>query len=106
MDNRRQGGEEVSELAIIQDLRRDAQEVLWTEIAQHILDLKLEDLPNEDDICMLREDYDEEKWTAFYQTETNLERIYEVSYHFDVEKFYVTTYTITYCNKHEPPHLY
>lgn len=100
-------GEEVSDdLAVIQDLRRDAQEVLWTEIAQHIPDIGLEDLPTEEDIHMFREDYDDERWTGFYQTDTNLEKIYEVSYRFDAEKFYVTTYTMTYCNKHEPPHLY
>ena len=99
-------GKEVSDIAEVQDLRRDALEVLWTEIAQHILDLSLEDRPTEDEIHMLSDDFDEEKWTGFYQVETNLERIYEVSYRFDVEKFYVTTYTMTYCNKHEPPHLY
>lgn len=99
-------GKEVSDIAEVQDLRRDALEVLWIEIAQHILDLSIEDQPTEDEIHMLRDDLDEEKWTGFYQVETNLEKIYEVTYRFDTEKFYVTTYLMTYCNKHEPPHLY
>lgn len=99
-------GEEMTELTDLQDLRRDAQEVLWTEIAQHIPDLGLEDLPSDDEIHMLREDYDDERWVAIFQIETNLEKLYEVAYRYDTEKYYVTTYTMTYCNKHEPPHRY
>ena len=96
----------MTELTDLQDLRRDAQEVLWTEIAQHIPDIGLEDLPGDDEIHMLREDSDDERWVAIYQIETNLEKLYEVAYRYDTEKYYVTTYLITYCNKHEPPHRY
>lgn len=96
----------MTELTDLQDLRRDALEVLWTEIAQHIPDLALEELPTEDEIHMLKEESDEIRWTAIYQVETNLEKIYEVSYRYDSEKFYVTTYLMTFCNKHEPPHRY
>lgn len=92
--------------AILQDLRRDAEDVLWTEIAQHISDVGLEDLPKTEDIHMFREDYDDEKWTGFFQVDTNLERIYEVSYRYDRGKFYITTYVMMYCNQHEPPHEY
>ncbi len=96
----------MTELTDLQDLRRDAHEVLWTEIAQHIPDLGREDLPEEFEIHMLREDYDDERWTAIFQVETNLEKIYEIAYRYDTEKFYVTTYLMTFCNKHEPPHRY
>lgn len=96
----------VMDLTDLQDLRRDAQQVLWTEIAQHILDLAKEELPEENDFHMLREDYDDERWSAIFQVETNLEKIYEVAYRYDTGKFYVTTYLMAYCNKHQPPHLY
>lgn len=106
MGGRSESDEEVSELCDIQDLRRDAMEILWTEIAQHIPDLALEDLPSEDEIHMLRDDNDDERWIGIYQVETNLEKLYEIAYRYDTQKFYVTTYLMTYCNKHEPPHLY
>lgn len=93
-------GEEMTALTDLQDLRRDAQEVLWTEVAQHIPDIGLEDLPGDDEIHMLREDYDDERWVAIFQIETNLEKLYEVAYRYDTEKYYVTTYLMTYCNKH------
>ena len=96
----------MSELAELQDFRRDAVSVLYTEIAQHILDLAREDLPTEDEIHLLRDDSDDEKWSGIFQVETNLEKIFEVTYRHDTQKFYVTTYLMAYCNIHEPPHEY
>ena len=96
------------ELPELQDMRRDAEEILLTEISLHILDLALEDIPDPSEIHMLKEfdNFDEEKWSAIYQVETNLEKLYEVSYDFETNKFYVTTYFMTFCNKYDPPHEY
>lgn len=96
------------ELETLQDLRRDAEDILYTEIAVHIKDLALEDLPTRDEIHMLKEfdNFDEEKWSAIYQVETNLEKLYEVTYNFETNKFYVTTYLMTFCKKYDPPNEY
>lgn len=96
------------ELETLQDLRRDAEDILYTEIAVHIKDLALEDLPTRDEIHMLREfdNFDEEKWSAIYQVETNLEKLYEVTYNFETNKFYVTTYLMAFCKKYDPPNEY
>lgn len=101
-------GEEMTELSVLQDLRRDAEDVLRTEISVHILDLGMEDIPSPDEIHMLKEfdNFDEEKWSAIYQVETNLEKLYEVTYNFETNKFYITTYLMTFCNKYDPPHEY
>lgn len=99
-------GKEVSELAVLQDLRRDAEDVLRLEISLHILDLALEDIPEESELHMLKDFDDEERWTGIYQVETNMEKLYEVSYSYTTGKFYVTTYLMTYCNKYDPPHEY
>lgn len=79
-----------------------------TEIALHILDLAMEDIPTPDEIHMLKDfdNYDEERWTAIYQVETNMEKLYEVSYSFEANKFHITTYLMTFCNKYDPPHEY
>lgn len=94
------------ELAVLQDLRRDAEDILRTEIAVHILDLALEDIPDSDEIKMLTDFDDEDRWTGIYQVDTNLEKIYEVSYNYETAKFYVTTYLMTICKKYDPPHEY
>lgn len=96
------------ELPELQDLRRDAEDILLTEISVHILDLALEDIPTRDEIHMLKEfdNFDEEEWCAIYQIETNLEKLYEVSYDFKRNKFFVTTYLMTICTKYDPPHEY
>lgn len=98
----------MTELAILQDLRRDAEDCLLTEIFVHIKDLALEDIPKPEEVHMLKEFdlYDEEKWSAIYQVETNLEKLYEVTYNYETQKFYVTTYLMTFCNPYEPPHEY
>jgi hypothetical protein len=84
----------VTELAVLQDLRRDAEDCLRTEIALHILDLALEDIPTQEEIHMLKDFDDEERWTGIYQVETNMEKLYEVSYSYTAGKFYITTYTV------------
>lgn len=94
------------ELAVLQNLRRDAEDCLRTEIALHILDLALEDLPQQDEILMLKDFSDDDRWTGIYQVETNMEKLYEVSYKFDTGKFYITTYLMTFCNIYDPPHEY
>lgn len=94
------------ELAELQDLRRDAEEVLRTEIALHILDVAMEDVPTQDEIHMLTDFEDDEKWNGIYQIETNLEKMYEVTFNYTTKKFYVTTFLMTFCNKFDPPHEY
>lgn len=96
----------MSELAVIQDLRRDAEDCLRTEISVHILDLSLEDIPDESEIRMIKDFNDEERWTGIYQVETNLEKLYEVTYNHGTGKFYVTTYLMTICTRYDPPHEY
>lgn len=94
-------------MAVLQDLRRDATQLLIEDISLHIRDVGLEDVPTEEDIRMLVDyDDDEEKWTGIFVTDTNLERMYEISYRYDVGKFFITTYTMTYCKRVDPPHLY
>lgn len=96
----------MSDMAVLQNLRRDAEEVLVTEISVHILDLALEDIPTPDEIHLIKEFDEEERWTAIYQVETNMEKLYEVSYSYDTAKFYITTYLMTLCTKYDPPHEY
>lgn len=88
------------------DLRRDATILLIEDISVHILDLAMEDAPTEDDIRLLTDFFDEEEWTGIFQTDTNAERIYEVKYKYDSAHFFITTYTMTFCKKIVPPHLY
>lgn len=99
-------GKEVGELAVLQDLRRDAEDILRTEISLHIHDLALEDIPEDGELHMLKDFDDEDRWVGIYQSETDMEKLYEVSYSYEVGKFFVTTYTMTYCNKYDPPHEY
>ena len=98
----------MTELAVLQDLRRDAEDCLLTEIALHILDVGLEDIPKPSEVHMLKEFdiYEEERWSAIYQVETNMEKLYEVTYNFETNKFYITTYLMTICTKYDPPHEY
>ncbi len=96
----------MTELAVLQDLRRDAEDCLRTEIALHILDLALEDIPTQDEIRMLTDFDDEERWSGIYQIETNMEKLYEVNYVYATGKFYITTYLMTFCTKYDPPHEY
>ncbi len=94
------------ELPVLQDLRRDAEDCLLTEIAIHISDLALEDIPTPDEIHMLKDFDEEDRWYGIYQVETNMEKLYEVSYSYSSGKFYITTYLMTFCNKYDPPHEY
>lgn len=92
----------------LNDIRRDALELLQTDVSVHILDVGLEDVPTLDDIHLIGEEADEgdECWIGYFKVDTNLERLYEVSYRYETEMFYITTYTMTFCKKYDPPHLY
>jgi len=94
------------ELPELQDLRRDAEDILRTEVSVHIQDLRLEDIPDPDEIHMIKDVVEDNQWTGWYTVETNAEKIYEVSYHYEKEVFYVTTYLMTVCKKYDPPHKY
>lgn len=94
------------ELAELQDIRRDAEELLRTDVSVHIQDLALEDIPDQDEIHLVTDFSDDEMWEGVYMLETNAEKMYRVSFRFDTQKFYVTTYLMTICKKYDPPHEY
>lgn len=96
----------MSDMAVMQDLRRDAVQLLIEDIGYHILDVGLEDIPKEDDIQMLMDHSDEDEWFGIFTNDNNAERMYEVKYRYDVGKFFITTFLMTFCKKVDPPHLY
>lgn len=91
---------------VLNDLRRDAADVLRTDIAVRVLDIGQEDLPTDDDIHLLKDFEEEDSWMGLFSSETTGEKLFEVRYRYDTEKFYITTYLMLYCAKVDPPHMY
>ena len=90
----------------LQDVRRDAAELLRTDISLHILDVGMEDLPSDSDIKLLTDSGDDDEWVGIFTNDNNAERIYEVKYNVHNETFFITTYIMAFCKKYDPMHLY
>ena len=95
----------MSPTAILPDLRRDATTIVCEQQAREILDVKYEDFAKEEEITFLTDKVDEERWEGFFQYDGNSEKIYQVTYRFDTQQFFVTDFVMLSCTKADAPYI-
>lgn len=90
---------------VAQDLRRDATTIVCEQQSREVLDVRYEDFAEEDEIVFMGDREDEDQWIGLFQYTGNSEKIYEVSYRFSTQQFFVTDYVMLSCTKADSPHI-
>lgn len=89
-------------MTLKEDLRRDAIALI---VYKQTLDHRVivdDDPTEEEEVHLLRDLEEENKWTGYFIAENNAEKIYEVSYHYGAQKFYLTEYVMRECIGMDP----
>lgn len=87
------------------DLRRDAITLVCEEQAREIEDLRFQDPITESDVNLLMDSSNDDRWEGIFQHDHNGERIYQISYRFKEQQFYISIYDLTACVKADAPYL-
>ena len=86
------------------DLRRDSVELVLDRYTYEITDVRLDDVPSADDVQLIGDREEDGRWVGWYQVDSNMEKIYEVSYTYATSKFYISSYLMTSCRNVEAPY--
>lgn len=73
--------------------------------ARDISDMRFEDISKESDIRFLYEDEFVDRWTGTFKDDNNDEKIYEVTYRYEADQFYVSVYTLKTCVPVDAPDM-
>ena len=89
-------------MAVLQDLRRDAVSLIaYKQLLDHRVVVD-DDPVTEDEVHLLSDMDDENRWVGYFTAENTGEKIYEVSFVYEQQKFYLTEYMMRECIALDP----
>lgn len=92
-------------MATLEELRRDATSLIsHKQLLDHRIGVD-DDPVVDDEVHLLRDIEEENKWVGYFVAENNAEKIYEVSYNYAAGKFYLTEYVMRECIALDPKEI-
>lgn len=89
-------------MAVLQDFRRDAVSLIaYKQLLDHREGVDADPV-SESEVHLVSDTDDEVRWTGLFTAENNAETIYEVSYLYSSQKFYLTEYVMRTCTSFDP----